>query len=129
MRKTLVLLAALAFSTSAMAQGILWDNDLIPDGVDGRAISPPVFPDIRVVDDFVIPDGEEWIIQDFHTNIIEDGGWTDGGVAEIYIYADNANSPGKLIVSLTDLPFTKMFTGDIFFGREDFDYWIEHLSI
>ena len=129
MRKTLVVLAVLAFSTSAMAQGILWDNDLIPDGVDGRAISPPLFPDIRVVDDFVIPDGENWVIQDFHTNIIEDAGWIDGGVAEIYIYDDSNNSPGNLIVTLSGLPFSKMPTGLKFFGREDFDYWIEDLNI
>ncbi len=128
MRNTLVLLAALAFSTNAMAQ-ILWDNDIVPDGVNGRAISPPVFPDIRVVDDFVIPEGAQWIIRDFHTNIIEDDGWVDGGVAEIYIYDDNANSPGNLILNLTGLPFTKMDTGDIFFGRVDFDYWIEDLNI
>ena len=128
MRKTLVLLAAFAFSTNAMAQ-VLWDNDIIPDEMDGRAISPPAFPNIRVVDDFVIPEGEEWIIQDFHTNIIEDAGWTDGGVAEIYIYDDNNNSPGKLIVSLSDLPFSKMKTGLVIFGREDFDYWIEDLNI
>ena len=129
MRKTLVLLAALAFSTSAMAQGILWDNDLIPDGVDGRAISPPVFPDIRVVDDFVIPDGENWVIQDFHTNIIEDAGWIDGGVAEIYIYDGNGNGPGTEIFNSGPVAFTKMKTGEIFFGRVDYDYWIEDLDI
>ena len=109
--------------------GPLWDNDLVPDGVNGRAISPPVFPDIRVVDQFVIPAGENWVIEDFHTNIIEDDGWTDGGVAEIYIYDDNANSPGNLIVNLPNLPFTKMDTGLIFFGRVDYDYWIEDLNI
>ena len=128
MRNTLVLLAALAFSTNAMAQ-ILWDNDIAPDGVNGRAISPPVFPDIRVVDQFVIPKGEEWIIRDFHTNIVEDPDWIDGGVAEIYLYDDAGNSPGNLILNLTNLPFSKMSTGLIFFGREDFDYWIEDLNI
>ncbi len=128
MRKSLVLLAALAFSTNAMAQ-VLWDNDIVPDEVNARAISPPLFPNFRVVDQFVIPDGEEWVIRDFHTNIIEDPDWLDGGVAEIYIYDDNANSPGNLIVSLTGLPFSKMSTGLIFLGREDFDYWIEDLSI
>ncbi len=91
MRKSLVLLAALASSTNAMAGGVLWDNDIVPDEVNARAISPPVFPNFRVVDDFVIPAGEQWFIRDFHTNIIEDPDWSDGGVAEIYIYDDNNN--------------------------------------
>ncbi len=129
MRNSLVLLAALAFSTNAMAGGVLWNNDIVPDEVNGRAISPPLFPEIRVVDDFVIPAGDRWVIRDFHTNIIEDDGWADGGVAEIYIYDDNNNSPGNLILNLTNLPFSKMSTGLIFFEREDFDYWIEDLNI
>ena len=50
-------------------------------------------------------------------------------MAEIYIRDDNNNSPGNLIVSLTDLPFSKMKTGLIILGRVDFDYWIEDLNI
>ena len=107
----------------------LWDNELIPDEVSARAISPPAVPDIRVVDDLVIPDGEEWIIQDFHTNIIEDDAWIDGGVAEIYIYADTGNGPGTEIFNSGPVAFTKMKTGLKFFGRLDYEYWIEDLDI
>ena len=115
---------------TVMSQGSpLWDNDLVTDGVNGRAMSPPLFPDIRVADDFVIPDGEEWNIQDFHFNAIEDDTWTDGGIAEIYIYDDNGNSPGSLIISISNLPFSKVDTGDVFFGRVDYEYSIENLSI
>ncbi len=33
---------------TARAGEPLWDNGLIPNGVNGRALSPPAFPDIRV---------------------------------------------------------------------------------
>ncbi len=42
------------------AADLLWDNDIESNELNGRAISPPAFPDIRVADDFTIEDGDRW---------------------------------------------------------------------
>jgi hypothetical protein len=106
---------------------LLWDNGLRPNGYMGRAISPPAFPNIRVAEDIVAgPNG--WIIREAHINVIEDGGWEDGGVITMLIFADTGNGPGKLLRDVTT-EFTKMDTGDDYFGRSDYDYWIEGMNV
>ncbi len=42
-----ILVVAVLFAGSASAD-VLWDNGIGPNGVNGRALSPPNFPDIRV---------------------------------------------------------------------------------
>lgn len=49
--------------TVSASGGILWDNGIVPNGEQGRAVSPPNFPDIRVVDDFTVPEGERWTLE------------------------------------------------------------------
>ena len=74
MRKGILIVAVLALFAGTASAAILWDNGIVPNGVNGRAISPPAFPDIRVADDFTVPAGETWWIDDAHFNVIEDGG-------------------------------------------------------
>ena len=120
-------LAAL-FSSSALAD-VLWDNNLTPDGFSGRAISPPLFHDMRVADDFVVPEGQRWVIEGFHAGIIEDDGWISGDLLELFVYEHvEGFGPGKELLLVTD-EFTKMSTGNQYFGREAYEYWIEGLDI
>lgn len=140
MRKGILIVAVLALfvgtanagilwdnNQNASANEVLWDNDIVPNGFSGRAISPPLFPDIRVADDFIVPDGETWWIKDAHFNIIEDAGWTHGGQITVTFYDDVNNFPGAVIaervVEMQDGKFERMDTGDEYFGRADFDYW------
>ena len=60
--------------------------------------------------------------------MIEDDGWTDDGNITFTVYADTGNGPGGVVATHTG-EFTKMDTGDVYFGRDDFDYWIEGIDI
>ncbi len=120
-----ILVVAVLFAGSASAD-VLWDNGIVPNGVNGRAISPPAFPDIRVADDVTFL--TEVTINDFHANVLEDDGWTDGGNITLTVRADTGSGPGAIIASHTG-EFTKMDTGDDYFARDDFDYWIEGINI
>jgi hypothetical protein len=108
--------------------GVLWDNNIVTNGVNGRAISPPSFPDIRVVDDFVVPAGERWQIRDLHLNVIEDATFQSGDLSELYLYADNNDQPGAFIHGSTTR-LTKMATGANYFGRADYEYWLEDIFV
>ena len=82
---------ALAVRTSPARAGggPLWDNELTPNGVNGRGLSPPSFPDIRVVDD-VLTEGA-WTIEVLRANVIEDTDWRDAlGIAQIIIRRDGS---------------------------------------
>ena len=114
------------FAGTASA-AVLWDNGIVPNGVNGRAISPPAFPAIRVADDFTVPRGETWWIDDAHFNVIEDGGWLHNGSLTVTFWDDVNNFPGNVIaqrkVTMEEGKFERMDTGDDYFGRDDFDYW------
>ena len=124
MRRPLCLVAmtALALTSVAMANDIKWDNNIISNGINGRAVSPPGFPDIRVADDFRL--GSDNVIKDAHFGMIEDGGWTDGGLLEVTFYANVNNLPGAVVAQRSGA-FDKMATGRQLFGRNEFHYWIE----
>ena len=103
-----------------------WDNGIIPNGFNGRALSPPNFPDIRVVDDAVF-DGA-CTIEGFCANVIEDVSWSPGDGIEFIVYADRGAGPGQVLHSVST-PFSRMATGDVYFGRAGYDYRIEGLDI
>jgi hypothetical protein len=105
---------------------VLWDNNIVPNGVNGRAISPPSFPNIRVADDVTF--AEAIAIEEFHLNVLEDDGWNDGGEILLEVRADNGGSPGAVVATHAG-PFSKMATGDQYFGRANFDYWIEGIDL
>jgi hypothetical protein len=121
--------AALAVASVANAGGLLWDNDLISNGFNARAVSGPVFPDIRVADDFRVPAGSTWRINDFHATAVEDAGWLPGSVMAVYLYADNNGAPGAQIQLRNDIDPVRNFTGRQLFGRNEFSYWAEFPEI
>jgi hypothetical protein len=125
MKKASVLAMVLVPVLVALANAdILWDNNVITNGGNGRAMSPPAFPDIRLAEDFVVPSGQRWSIEDVHANVIEDSTFRSGDVAGLWIYADNSGQPGEVIYQSVST-FTKMATGDSYFGRTDYEYWLE----
>jgi len=118
-------LAAFALTSGAFAGGdgdCLWDNDLEPDGFNARAVSPPVFPDIRVADDFTVTDDLGWAIRDFHCTVVEDAGWVPSGRIEVTFYADGGGCPGPAIAQRL-VPVERMATGGQLFDRDVYEYW------
>lgn len=110
---------------TSMGQNLCWDNDLEPNGVNGRATSPPGFPDIRVSDDFTVPDGTEWIVADFHKTNIEDATWNIGdGSHEVTIYADAGGCPGARLNQQVVGNVQREFQGFQLFDRDVYSYWI-----
>ncbi len=125
--RSLAALFAVLLSCGAGAD-VLWDNNLTPDGFNGRALSPPAFPEIRVADDFVVPEGEEWVIEGFHAAIIEDSGWRTGDLLDLFVYDTMGNIPGEEIVRVSGA-FGRMDTGHEYFSRSAYEYSLEALDI
>ena len=128
MRKSIAIVVVLALFAGSANAALLWDNEMTPNGFSGRAISPPNFPDIRVADDFTVDISGRFTIEDFHANVIEDAGWTDGGEITLEIRADSGGQPGDIVGSHTG-EYTRMFLDMQYFGRDDYDYWIEGIDI
>ena len=126
-RLSILIVVALFASDASAGDTLWWDNGLVPNGFSGRALSPPSFPDIRVADD-VIALRDDLPINGFHANVLEDAGWTDGGDILLEVREDTGNGPGTIVASHQG-EFTKMDTGDDYFGRDDYDYWIEGIDI
>ncbi|GIV01452.1 MAG: hypothetical protein KatS3mg015_0282 [Fimbriimonadales bacterium] len=124
MKTKLFAIAILAGAVSAANAAVLWDNNLTPNGFNGRAISPPAFPNIRVVDDIVVG-GPGWIIDRFNMNIIDDSTFQAGNDMDVYIYNDNSGTPGSLHSYNAGLSFTRTATGLTYFGRADYNYSID----
>jgi hypothetical protein len=73
--------------------------------------------------------GRREIVEDFHANVIQDAGWSDGdGTITIEVRDDTGNGPGDIIASSRG-EYTAMFLDMQYFGRDDYDYWIEGLDI
>ena len=125
MRGRLSILVVVALFTNGAGADLLWDNGLVPNGFSGRAISPPNFPNIRVTDDFTVG---SVTVQDAHFNVIEDAEWVAPENITVEIYADTGRGPGDIIATHVG-PFTRMETGDIYFGRTNYDYWVEGMNI
>lgn len=123
MKTKLFAIAILAGAVSAANAAVLWDNNIIPNGVNGRAISPPAFPNIRVVDDVRVG-GPGWIVDTLKMSIIEDANWTHGGNIDVYIYNDASGAPGGLNAALNGLGFNRVATGNSYFGRAEYRYEI-----
>ena len=107
---------------------VIWDNNIEPDGFNGRATSPVSFPDMRVVDDIIF--GSSFVINDFHFTTINDDnvGWSPGDTIEVYIYNDNGGAPGTFNSSQTTTDWMRMATGGILFDRPVYEYWVDGLD-
>lgn len=124
MARVLGVIAILAVATTAFGQQErLWDNGLVGNGFAGRAISPPAFPDIRVADDFVVPDGKVWSIEEVLYPAAVDAGWVwdpEDGI-EVTIYGDADGQPGKIVAQRLGSTRIEDFDEE-FFGRKAFRY-------
>ena len=130
MGRILTIALVVALFASGASADTLWNNGLLPNGVSARGISPPAFPAVRVADDFVVPDGETWLIDDAHFNVIEDFdrvpiGWLHNGSLTVTFYEDVNNLPGGIIAErkVDGEKFERMLQNDQYFGRDDYDYW------
>ena len=104
-----------------------WDNGSVPDGFNARPLSPPLSPNIRVVDDFEVL-GAGCLLERMAANVLELTGWTHDGRIEVTVYKDTENGPGPIYESVTT-GFTRIDTGDMYFGLHDYEYRVESLGI
>ncbi len=127
----LSILVVVALFASVASADLLWDNGGIGD-FSTRAISPPAFPDIRVVDDFFVPP-EGWRIEELQFRVFEDAGWSDGdGRIEVYIRETDPDTGGP--VTGEDADLVRLSTEyrveklNCYF-RCDYEYIVEDLGI
>lgn len=126
MVRLVLFLFAVSLGNGALGD-LLWDNDILPRRTAFRAISPPRFPDIRLVDDIVVSD-PGWLITGYAYNAVEDDAWVHSGRSEVYIYALRDGVPGKLLLSAIG-PDTRTPTGNSYFGRAHYIYRVSGLQI
>ncbi len=122
---TIPCLLLLAWSAAAE---LLWDNNLETDGVSGRAVSPPAFPNIRNVDDMIVPK-PGWHITGFNYQLLEDNGWLHGGWTEVYVWGDVGRRPGGQRLFSQVVEHTRVATGNMYFGRFAYKFFASGLSI
>jgi hypothetical protein len=134
LRTGLVLLTcALCTGAPVLAEDdCTWDGNVVPNGTGGRALSPPSFPNIRVVDDFVLPAGGCGIT-DVWVAIIEDGTWIPGDELVVTVRAHDperrAPASGDAgIVAEATTGFTRIIKEARYFGRQSYEYRVEGLS-
>ena len=135
MSRLLMWLVAVSFIGAAAGPAeadLLWDNGG-QKGFSGRAISPPTWPDIRVVDNFFVPAGG-WRIEELRFAVFEDAGWSDGdGLLEVYIRETDPDTGGP--VTGEDADLVRLSTeysvewGQCYFGRCFQEYIVEDLDI
>jgi len=126
MRGRFSILVVVAMFVDGASADLLWDNGIVPNGFSGRAMSPPNFPDMRVADDVTFRTGFQ--ISDFHANVLEDDGWTHDGMITLEVRANTGYGPGAIVATHRG-EFTRTDTGDDYFGRDDYEYWIEGIDI
>lgn len=123
------LLAALSCMGVPARADLLWDNNLETDGVSGRPVSPPAFPNYRNVDDIVVPEGQEWHITGFNYQLLEDNDWLHGGWTEVYVWGDVGRRPGGERLFSQVVEHTRVATGNMYFGRFAYKFYAPGLSI
>ncbi len=126
--RTSFLLVCVLLVTGVRAD-LLWDNNLETDGIRGRAVSPPGFPNIRVVDDIVVPTGNPWIVTGFNYQLLEDAEWVHGGLSEVYVWGDVGRRPGGERLFSQVVEHTRVATGNMYFGRFAYKFFSGGLDI
>lgn len=126
---------ALACAGISVQARVLWDNNLMTNGINGRAVSPPAFPNIRVVDDIRVGD-PGWRVEIVRTYVLEDFAWQPGPTVDIYVYNDRDGAPSTLHALWPGLSFIRtdrggyqrrLYTYDISVGGMNLvpgNYWI-----
>lgn len=123
---TLIIVAASLVATNTQA-GIIWDNGMDFDGFNGRATSPPGFPDIRTVDDFVV--AAPAVVTGLNVLSFENPGWFDGSDMEVYVHSDSGGAPGALLAASTTSTWGRLNTGINDFGLDLYRYTITGLNL
>ncbi|MGI9013891.1 MAG: hypothetical protein ACR2GY_06525 [Phycisphaerales bacterium] len=127
MRKQIVSsIAALAIAGTVVASTPFWDNDINSNFFSDGALSPPAFPNIRVVDNF--SSDVDTNIGRMDAGITEDADWVSSGSMEVYVYNNNNGVPSTLYTSGTGY-VTRTDTGETRFGRRLFIYSVTGLSL
>jgi len=127
----LSLLPLLLLTPSPDQRDVLWDNHITIKGdVFARAISPPLWRDIRVVDDVLIPQGTRWHVTSAWLNVVEDEGWSPGSRMEMYVWRSGfGGRPGQGIVAWLSAPLRRSATGSSYFNRPAYIHGIEGLVL
>ncbi|WP_146153848.1 hypothetical protein [Photobacterium sanctipauli] len=117
----------LLIQVTSVHAALIWDNNLTPDGFNGRATSPPVFPNIRTTDDVTFT--QAVTINEFHFTTVDDNGLTPGSLIEFFIYSNQTGQPGSLLNTISTSNFTRTVTGGTLFNRSVYNYSVFGLSI
>ena len=65
-KRQIALLTLAVFAPGLRAdEAVLWDNGIEPDLVTGTIVATPKLPDVRIVDEFIVPEGSVWILTGF----------------------------------------------------------------
>ncbi|MEE9130976.1 MAG: choice-of-anchor R domain-containing protein [Phycisphaerales bacterium] len=112
---------AIALSSAASAD-LIYDNGG-PDGVSGLSniFGGGFGADRQVADDFILPGGPGWIVENVEMNYIFGGGiWWGASDYRVTFYADDAGGgPGTIVSDQVSSSFTETPTGNTFFGRPE----------
>jgi hypothetical protein len=106
-----------------------WDNNSVTDGRNGRAISPPLFPDIRVADDFVVPE-DGCALKGVRLQVIEDISWNPGGRVVVTVYEDTGAGPGAPVAEMISY-YERRYVQerDCAWRRSCYEYTVDQLDV
>lgn len=115
-----------AVTQTVLGGTLLWNNNLAHNSKSGRAISPPGFPNFRVVDE--IKNDKRWRIAGVAIGTIDDAGWLSGRSMQVYVYKDDGGKPSTLEATQTGT-LRRCDTGEVLLGRKVYYYTVEGLNI
>jgi hypothetical protein len=104
-------------------RGILWDQ-YDTDGSNGLSHADrSVFGYQRaLLDDFEIPAGDTWVLEDFHSlNLWNTMSPPQGTDFHLEFWSDNNFQPGASLVTATTVSYSEAGTGRTWFGRPEFE--------
>lgn len=123
----MVLSCFVVLASSSAPADLLWDNNILSRG-RGRAISPPLVPDIRVADDIIVD--VPWRVDAARYTVIEiPAEWSHGGVTQVYLWPDAGGRPGTQPLRVLSGQHVRTPTGRSTFGREIMLYTISDLNL
>jgi hypothetical protein len=108
-----------------------WDNNIVTNGVTGRGLSPPAYPNYRVVDDFNL--NVPCVVSALDADVVEDFTWTAGNRVTVTVRRDSGGAPvpgaAGILAEQTVTTWTRTATGATYFGRADYKYSVTGLNV
>lgn len=104
----------------------LFDNGA-PDGINGYSNGTEGIFGLRrtLLDDFTVPAGQVFEINDFHWRSIWGSGLTGlGTTAELQFRADDSGTPGGILTTANVNSYSEVGTGNVYFSRDEVSQWI-----